>query len=436
MAASLVGLRFHPTDQELTYILGYMISHNPSLYERFVTIDDLYGDMESWEIFGNSEEKCRYFFTELKKKTAKGKRFARTVGKGKGSWKGQDKGKPIQNREGKVIGYKRSLRYENLGSTQHGRWLMKEYSISSPQDYVLCRIKRLDHTPTVAPVCQNQQNEDEHINSSRQKRPRLDGCEHIENLITGLVPIYGEVADTLDSNLCFDPEDLMFEIDNVAGFPEDLMLHNLESATIPLGTSPLPISLEAESSIYNQYRHILLGNGCCGMEDWRSSLPEDPVIDLGNVCCGMDDWRSGLPEDPVIDIAESRTMSSGPESTIYHHTQFLGGTAGTNMEERIPGLPENLMNMDNVAHRTMPLGTLPSGSKSDKETQIFQSILCSNMEESSIYDKGIHILQSDLCFDMEEWRRGLPEDLMSDNLESRNIALGTLPLTLNLGVES
>ncbi|CAK9163167.1 unnamed protein product, partial [Ilex paraguariensis] len=84
-----------------------------------------------------------------------GERFARTVGKGKGSWKGQDKGKPIQNREGKVIGYKRSLRYENLGSTQHGRWLMKEYSISSPQDYVLCRIKRLDHTPTVAPVCQN-----------------------------------------------------------------------------------------------------------------------------------------------------------------------------------------------------------------------------------------------------------------------------------------
>ncbi|CAK9149895.1 unnamed protein product [Ilex paraguariensis] len=150
----------------------------------------------------------------------------------------------------------------------------------------------------------------------------------------------------------------------------------------------------------------------------------------------MEDWRSGLPEDPVIDIAESRTMSSGPESTIYHHTQFLGGTAGTNMEERIPGLPENLWNMDNVAYRTMPLGTLPSGSKSDKETQIFQSIVCSNMEESSIYDKGIHILQSDLCFDMEEWRRGLPEDLMSDNLESRNIALGTLPLTLNLGVES
>ncbi|CAK9163166.1 unnamed protein product [Ilex paraguariensis] len=123
-----------------------------------------------------------------------------------------------------------------------------------------------------------------------------------------------------------------------------------------------------------------------GVAAWRigeAHLPEDPVIDLGNVCCGMEDWRSGLPEDPVIDIAESRTMSSGPESTIYHHTQFLGGTAGTNMEEQIPGLPENLRNMDNVAYRTMPLGTLPSGSKSDKETQIFQSILCSNMEESS-----------------------------------------------------
>ncbi|CAK9177781.1 unnamed protein product, partial [Ilex paraguariensis] len=192
------------------------------------------------EIFGNNEEKCCYFFTELKKKTAKGKRFARTVGKGKGLWKGQDKGKPIQNREGKVIGYKRSLRYENVGSIQHGRWLMKEYSLFSPQDYVLRRIKRLDHTPTTTAVCQNQQNEDEHINNNRQKK----------------------VADTLDSNLCFDPEGLMIEIDNVDGFLEDLMLHNLESATIPLGTSPLHINSEAESSIYNQYRQILLGNGC------------------------------------------------------------------------------------------------------------------------------------------------------------------------------
>ncbi|CAK9141057.1 unnamed protein product [Ilex paraguariensis] len=55
---------------------------------------------------------------------------------------------------------------------------------------------------------------------------------------------------------------------------------------------------------------------------------------------------------------------------------------------------------------------------------------------SSIYDKGTHILQSDLCFDMEEWRSDLLEGLKIDNLESRNIALGTLPLALNPGVES
>ncbi|MCD7470891.1 hypothetical protein HAX54_011093 [Datura stramonium] len=81
-------------------------------------------------------------------------RYVRSVGKG--SWKSQDKGKAVCSERGSILGYKRSLRYQNSGSQQDGQWLMKEYSLSEDvkrhlrllshgydkENYVLCRVKR------------------------------------------------------------------------------------------------------------------------------------------------------------------------------------------------------------------------------------------------------------------------------------------------------
>ncbi|XP_060210373.1 NAC domain containing protein 50-like [Lycium barbarum] len=147
------GFRFHPTDGEL---MKYLLLHVLGIpYSNFVPIkyEDPYSK-EPWVIFNGKKEKTLYFFTELKKKKSENTRYVRSVGKG--SWKSQDKGKKVCSERGSLLGYKRSLRYQNSGSPQDGQWLMKEYSLCetvksylrqrsrsyNKDNYVLCRIKR------------------------------------------------------------------------------------------------------------------------------------------------------------------------------------------------------------------------------------------------------------------------------------------------------
>ncbi|XP_009589539.2 NAC domain-containing protein 96-like [Nicotiana tabacum] len=147
------GFRFHPTDTELVkYLLQYVLKGRlPELIP--IEEEDLYSK-EPWVVFKDRKERTLYFFTELKKKKIENSRFIRSVGKG--SWKSQDKGKPVCSEKGSVMGYKRSLRYQNSGSPQDGQWLMKEYSLTDEvkkilhqrsrgydkDNYVLCRVKR------------------------------------------------------------------------------------------------------------------------------------------------------------------------------------------------------------------------------------------------------------------------------------------------------
>ncbi|KAI7987224.1 NAC domain-containing protein 68 [Camellia lanceoleosa] len=78
-----------------------------------------------------------YVFTQLKKKSGKGKRIDRTVGK-MGTWKAIDAPKPVEDHHGRVIGGKRSLDYENKErSGEHGAWNMKEYSLDELIEYYL-----------------------------------------------------------------------------------------------------------------------------------------------------------------------------------------------------------------------------------------------------------------------------------------------------------
>ncbi|XP_052209278.1 NAC domain-containing protein 2-like [Diospyros lotus] len=88
-----------------------------------------------------------FFFTPLRKKSHNGNRIDRSVGKG--TWKGLDKGHPILDTQGRVIGMKKSFNYDNKGSAQHLQWDMKEYSLDgiclqnpNIKDYAICKIKK------------------------------------------------------------------------------------------------------------------------------------------------------------------------------------------------------------------------------------------------------------------------------------------------------
>ncbi|XP_031124167.1 NAC domain-containing protein 105-like [Ipomoea triloba] len=120
------GYRFRPTDIELLGFLALFVLGSLPFSWYPIMERNLYSGDEPWQLFGNSEERVRYFITALKKKNPRNSRYRRSIGDGKGTWKAQDKGKAI-SRSGKIIGYKRSLRYENKGSEHDGQWLMKEY---------------------------------------------------------------------------------------------------------------------------------------------------------------------------------------------------------------------------------------------------------------------------------------------------------------------
>ncbi|XP_019193824.1 PREDICTED: NAC domain-containing protein 101-like [Ipomoea nil] len=156
------GYIFRPTDAELLGYLALFVTGNPVLSTVPIMESDLYNGEEPWKIFQRSRDKVLYIFATLKRRSSSDSRYIRTVGDGKGTWKAQDRGKPIyryddddddddnqQSRQ--LIGYKRSLRYEKSGSKHDRRFLMKEYYFPSNiratlkrplNDIVLCRIKR------------------------------------------------------------------------------------------------------------------------------------------------------------------------------------------------------------------------------------------------------------------------------------------------------
>ncbi|KAI8027767.1 NAC domain containing protein 52 [Camellia lanceoleosa] len=159
-----VGRKFVPTNEELvSHYLFKKAIEQPLSHEGFILERDLYGDEEPWDIFWrsnwNKNVSNYYYYTKLKKKNCKnqnfGKRFDRTVGKG-GTWSGVNS-QPIHNKKGVLIGCMKNFVYEKRGSAQHGRWLMKEFSLDGAlldhvkrlkqenyKDLVICQIKWKD----------------------------------------------------------------------------------------------------------------------------------------------------------------------------------------------------------------------------------------------------------------------------------------------------
>ncbi|PHT97645.1 hypothetical protein BC332_33432 [Capsicum chinense] len=156
----LLGIRFHPRDEELIrYLLKFVSCKNYSCHN--IQFEDLYGNKKPWEIFESNStkgdedaKKVKYFFTKLKKKKADGSRYIRTV-IGGGSWNGLDGEKPVYDGL-KLVGSKKNYRYQYKGyQADDVVWTMREYSLDEKilkalrrrgliqyEDVVLCCVKR------------------------------------------------------------------------------------------------------------------------------------------------------------------------------------------------------------------------------------------------------------------------------------------------------
>ncbi|KAM3339475.1 NAC domain containing protein 50-like [Capsicum galapagoense] len=156
----LLGIRFHPRDEELIRYLLKFVSCKNYLCDN-IRLDDLYGNKKPWDIFESNStggdgdaKKVKYFFTKLKKKKSDGRRFIRTV-IGGGSWKGLDGEKPVYDGL-KLVGSKKNYRYQYKGyQADDVVWTMREYSLDEKilkalrrrslmhyEDVVLCCVKR------------------------------------------------------------------------------------------------------------------------------------------------------------------------------------------------------------------------------------------------------------------------------------------------------
>nr|XP_010927035.1 NAC transcription factor 32-like [Elaeis guineensis] len=131
------GVRFTPTDEELVkYYLTPKVRRQKLPYDSFVE-DDLYQyhPQELAEKYNASmeEEGNWYIFTQRIRKYANGGRPNRSAGLG--YWKATSSDQKILDREGKKIGYKKSLVYHE-GKQPYGEktgWVMQEYKIDESQ---------------------------------------------------------------------------------------------------------------------------------------------------------------------------------------------------------------------------------------------------------------------------------------------------------------
>ncbi|CAH9143239.1 unnamed protein product [Cuscuta epithymum] len=175
---------FRPSDVQLLQFLCFFLIGKPVDSTVPIPEKDLYDGIEPWELFETSKENILYFFTRLKKRRPGNARYSRRIGDEDemGTWKAQDRGKPIymSGSVPELIGYKRSLRYENKELKEHdGKYIMKEYYLSDKiraklqaplKDYVLCRIKHKQENEVS--VFENQRREAGDIRDIIYKSPQ------------------------------------------------------------------------------------------------------------------------------------------------------------------------------------------------------------------------------------------------------------------------
>ncbi|XP_017252105.1 NAC domain-containing protein JA2-like [Daucus carota subsp. sativus] len=158
------GVCFDPSDEELvTYYLTEKIEGRPLQCNHLMTELQIYDDdLMPWEVLKddnpywmtsssdslNKTKKTIYVFTELRKKKSRVIRRS-----GRGSWTGQNN-PVVKDKAGKKIGYNKLLTfYEDSddkkgkkgkkkinNDSDHGHWIMHEYSLFGNDKFVLCKI--------------------------------------------------------------------------------------------------------------------------------------------------------------------------------------------------------------------------------------------------------------------------------------------------------
>nr|XP_009615661.1 uncharacterized protein LOC104108353 [Nicotiana tomentosiformis] len=143
----------HVMSHLLKFVCGIPMRCHP------IPLVELYGNDKPSQLFQHLDTTTNdYVFTQLKKTSARCKNFRRSIVGGGGSWKVLDKSKPVFDKKGSVIGFKKSFRFDDINdhcSDSRIIWSMKEYSLNDTivkvlrqrrqicyEDYVLCRITK------------------------------------------------------------------------------------------------------------------------------------------------------------------------------------------------------------------------------------------------------------------------------------------------------
>ncbi|KAL2530219.1 NAC domain-containing protein 19 [Forsythia ovata] len=166
---TIPGFYFTPTDEDLITFYLKPKAMRQSLPWDGILEKNLYGDNampwvilteNDWEIYRTTARAYEdsvskdemYVFTKMKK--IPGLRFVRVAGSG--YWDDNHVTKYIKNRQGEIIGIKKSFTFrvkgkkgqEKIDHMEKGRWIMHEYTLARVSliqevedgDYAICRI--------------------------------------------------------------------------------------------------------------------------------------------------------------------------------------------------------------------------------------------------------------------------------------------------------
>ncbi|CAN0840509.1 Pectin acetylesterase 8 [Linum grandiflorum] len=134
------GYRFTPSDQEL---VGYLFNHISgfslqNIWFCPVVVCDLYSDEEPCDIWPRSQSQRFglpmgdvFLITKLKKSKSSSK-LSRSVGTSGATWHQSSCSKPMKVHYGsqKLLMVQKKFSYKNTKSSEHGCWLLTEYTIS------------------------------------------------------------------------------------------------------------------------------------------------------------------------------------------------------------------------------------------------------------------------------------------------------------------
>ncbi|KAH9705290.1 NAC domain-containing protein [Citrus sinensis] len=195
---SLVGFRFHPTDEEIILLLTMKRRDPAGFSVRTIKEIDLYS-FEPWELPWHSdiqsEEEVWYFFCEPYYKYTKSKRVHRRTKEG--YWKKTGRGSNIKRKyKTEVIGTKKILSFSRddaAAEKDKTEWVIHEIAVEDSPDYkkdfVVCRLERKREKKTLGVVSTKRKRETKTLGvvSTKRKRDKKLGVSTSDENI-GLVP--------------------------------------------------------------------------------------------------------------------------------------------------------------------------------------------------------------------------------------------------------